>query len=625
ARTFLTDYYGVAPDAHQPFYIDENATSLTNRQEKIRRDTYRIVGGIRGDFGGSYNYELSANYGEFDERNQILGNVNLQRFLLAIDAVDEGKFKTGTPNGNIVCRATVDPAARVAYTNAADPAFAQAQLAADVAACQPVNFFGVNNVSDAAKAYLLQDSLAYGKITQFVLNGFVAGDTSKWLNLPGGPVGFSIGGEYRRETASYNEDDFTKAGLTFYNAIPNFKAPAFEVKEAFGELRLPLLKDVPLFHELTVSGALRYADYKGNAGNVLAYNGNVEWSPFRDLRFRGNYSRAVRAPTLVDLYTPFGQNYELVTDPCSAEAIGSGSANRAANCAAAGVPAGFEHQYKSSLGYLSGGNPNLKAETSDSYTLGFVFQPHQVPGFSLTVDWFDITVNNTIEQVDAQSILNICYDSSSINNQYCALFQRYTGTGTGPHGEEPGQIIENSLHVGPLNYAQLKVRGIDVEADYEHDIGDLFNLSTRVIYTHNFRNDTYLDPTDPSYRNQQLGELGYPFDEFSWNVDLRRGPVTIGYKMRYIGRMTVGTWEATHSVQGRDPENADYSNIPYYPAQFLHNARVEVRANKDYSFYLGVDNLLNTKPPLGTTGAGFGSAIYDNVGRFFYAGFKANF
>lgn len=628
ARTFLTNYYGVGINAHQPFFFQENATSLTNRQERLRRDTYRIVGGVRGDIGGGWNYELSANYGRFDEKNEILGNVNLQRFLYAIDAVDQGKFTTGVANGNIVCRVTVDPSARLPYmsTSVTNPAFVQAQVAADVAACKPANFFGEGNVSDAARNYLLQNSVANGRITQFVANAFISGDTHNFFNLPGGPVGIAIGAEYRRETASYREDDFTKAGLTFYNAIPDFVAPSFEVKEVFGELRLPILKDRPFFHELTLAGAIRYADYKGSTGSVLAYNGNLEWAPVRDIRFRGNYSRAVRAPTLVDLYSPFGQNYDFVADPCSNYSANPGT-QIAKNCAAAGVPAGFIYEYKATIGYLSGGNKNLKEETSDSFTIGTVITPRWVPGLSLTVDWFDINVNNSIASLTAQAVITSCYSQPTVNNQFCALFQRYSGPAgtTGPSGEIPGRILENSLRVVPLNYAKLRVRGIDAELGYRHEIFGSLNVDTRLIYTHNFRNDTFLDATNPNFRTQQLGTLGFPFDEFSYNLDLSKGPVTLGYKLRYIGRMTVAPWSALHSVNGLPPQETDYSDIQYYPSQFLHDVRLQIDASKKYNFYVGVDDLFNTKPPLGTTGAGFGSAIYNNVGRFFYAGIQAKF
>ncbi len=625
ARAFLTNYYGVGPNAHQNFYFQENATSLTVRQERIKRETYRLVGGVRGTFNDDWSYELSANYGEFNEKNEILGNVNLQRFLLAIDAVDQGKFTTGVANGNIVCRATVDPSARIALeAQSVNAAFAAAHLAADVSACKPVNLFGVGNVSNDARAYILQNSVASGKIQQFVLNAFLSGDTSKFLNLPGGPVGFAVGAEYRRETASYHQDDFTRSGITFYNAIPDLTAPAFEVKEAFGELRLPIVKNIPFFRELTVSTAGRYASYAGSTGSVFAYNGNIEWSPVRDIRIRANYSRAVRAPTVVDLYAGLGQNYEFVTDPCDNYAANP-TTQVSKNCAAAGVPAGFTYTYQATLAFASGGNAKLKPETSDSYTLGLVLQPHWVPGLSLTVDWFDIGVKNSIASLTAQSVIDSCYNQASINNQFCAQFKRKTGPGLGPSGEIPGRILEGSLTVVPFNYAKLRVRGIDVELNYQHKLGSNANLATRVIYTHNFRNDTFLDATDPDFRTQQLGTLGFPFDELSWNVDLAKGPFTINYKMRFIGRQTVAPWEALHSVNGLAPQEPDYSDIPYYPAQFLHNVRLQIDASKKYNFYVGVDNLFNTAPPLGRTGTGFGSAIYDNVGRRFYAGFVAKF
>ncbi|WP_339485153.1 TonB-dependent receptor domain-containing protein, partial [Pseudomonas proteolytica] len=173
------------------------------------------------------------------------------------------------------------------------------------------------------------------------------------------------------------QDVLVSAGYTFYNSIPDFIAPALEVKEAYGELRIPLLKDIPLIRELTVTGAGRLSNYNNKTGTVYSYNGSVIWRPVNDLTLRASYARAVRAPNLGELYTPAGTNFATVKDPCSSDQLSQGPnpANRKANCAAAGIPAGYFFQYSNSLQYLSGGNPNLKAETSDSYTFGGVFQP----------------------------------------------------------------------------------------------------------------------------------------------------------------------------------------------------------------------------------------------------------
>jgi outer membrane receptor protein involved in Fe transport len=615
ARGIINDYYGYGPNQVGAFTFIRNVVELTNRDEKARRETYRAVGGVRGDFNDDWHYELSVNYGEFKERTRILGNVNLQRFLLAIDAVRG-------PTGNIVCRSQINPAARIPYEGAADPTYAAAQLAADVAACVPINLFGEGNITPEARNYLLQDSFATGKITQFVAGGFISGDFSQLFELPGGPIGFAAGLEYRKETAKYVQDDATVAGLTFYNSIPAFDPPSFEVKEAYAELRAPIIKD-SFIKELSLSGAARVADYKGSTGTVYSYNAGVDFAPISDIRFRANYSRAVRAPNLVDLYTPFGQNYSLVNDPCSAQNIGTGATTRPANCAADGVPAGFNFIYRQSLGFLSGGNVNLREETSDSYTVGGVLQPSFLPGFSLSVDYYDITVNDVITSPSAQGILNACYDAADINNQFCALFTR-AGAGGGPRGEVPGQILENSLQVVPLNYAKLKVRGIDFEAGYNRNLG-FGQLAFKAIYTLALQNDSFLSPTDPGRADQTLQELGDPRNSFNVSTSLKVGPVTIGHELRYIGRMTPGAYENNFSVQGRPPQNADAFPIVWYPERWYNDVRVSVDATEKFNFYVGVDNIANELPPYGLTGVGGGSAIYNNTGRFFYAGAVAKF
>ena len=620
ARQFLSDYYGVPTNVDHTFFMTRNVTDLGVRDEAARRDTYRIVGGIRGTFNDDWSYEVSANYGELDESTKILGNVDVQRFLLAIDAVRD------PATGNIVCRSTINPAARIAYENAGDPAAAQAALAADVAACVPANLFGEGNLSQAARDYINRDTVSHGKITQFVANAFVSGDSSQWFNLPGGPVGFALGAEYRRETNYFVQDPFIQSGLSFYNAIPSFTPPAFEVKEAFGEIRLPILRDVPFFNQLTLSGAARVADYRGGTGTVYAYNGGVDWAPVRDLRFRANYSRAVRAPNLSDLYTPLGQNFAPgFQDPCAADQIGTGTSFRAANCAAAGIPTNYNFRYNQSLQLRSGGNPDLGAETSDSITVGGVLQPRFLPGFSASVDYYFIRVNNVITAPTAQSIVDACYDLEDRNNQFCTLFQRNTSATPGPFGEQQFRILEGSLQQTSLNYAKLQVRGIDAEIAYRHRFEGLGTFNTRFTYTHNFQNDQFLDPTNPDSADQLLLELSYPKDQFEWNVDLQTGPVQLHYKMRYISHMLTSAFEDYFSKNGQPPQNPDVNDIEYYQAVFFHDFRIGIDAGRRYNFYIGVDNAFNRMPPLGLTGVGGGSGIYGNRGRFFYAGIQARF
>jgi outer membrane receptor protein involved in Fe transport len=617
------EYYnsnGVPDSDEFGFNFSRTVTDFGNRDEVARRDTYRVVLGTRGTFNDDWNYEISANYGKFNMHTNITGNVNLQRYLLAIDAVRD-------PAGNIVCRATIDPAARLPYDfpTAGFEDYAASQLANDVAQCVPVNLFGEGNVSQAAKDYILQDVRNTGRASQFDLTAFMSGDTSQFLNLPGGPIGFVLGAEYRAEKMSYQQDPLIRSGLTFYNGIGTFTAPANVVKEAFTEVRIPILKDLPFVRELTVTGAARVSDYKlGRTGTVWAYNAEAEWSPIRDIRFRGAYGRSVRAPNLGELFFPLSQNFAPGFQvPCALSRRNSGSSNRAANCLAAGVPANFNFQYSSSLQFLSGGNINLEAEKSDSITLGGVLQPRFLPGFSMSADYFNIKVKNSINSPTVQQLVNACYDLPSINNQFCAAFQRNPGPTNGPRQEIPGRILEGSLQLTPLNYAALQVRGIDFDVAYRKRIGGIGLLDSKLTFTHYFQQDQHIDPTNPARVDRFLSELGSPQNSFLFNASLKTGPVTVGYKLNYLDHMLTFRYEDFFAEQGRPPENPDVSNVKWYHSRWYHNARVGIDVGPKYNFYLGVDNLTNALPPLGLTGVGGGSGIYDNRGRFYYAGFVA--
>jgi len=610
------------------FTVQETLLGLGTRFEDARRDTYRIVGGLRGDLGSSWNYEVSLNYGQLKERTEILGNLDTQRMLLSMDAVKD-------PSGKIVCRSQIDPNAAFGgltyfyyyYYGASDPRAdpnAKARLADDVAKCVPSNVLG-GQFTDAQKAYLLRNTTSHGKTSQFDATAFISGDSSKWFSLPGGPVGIVLGAEYRTDNLSYDQDEQVQLGYTFYNAIPSFSAPKAEVKEAFGEIRLPIVKGIPGINELEVSGAARVSDYKlGSTGTVWAYNGNLIYSPVEGVRLRGNYARAVRAPNQSELFTPFGQNFSLVGDPCSANNVGTGTANRQANCIAAGVPAGTVITYTSSLPFKSGGNDQLEAEVSNSVTVGGVFQPKFLPGFSATVDYYSIKLKKAISNLSAQFILNQCYDQASLDNPFCGFFTRATGAQLGHDFQQFG-VLDNSLRVTPFNFAKLKARGIDMEFAYRHQLGSVGRLDTKLNWTHVLELTQWINPADPSFGDRLLSEVGNPKDSFNWNTSLQHGRFTLGYQMRWIGKMVVNTYESWFSFQGRPPTDADYADRTWYPQRFYHDVRFGVDVGPKYNFYVGVDNLTNTKPPYGLTGLGGGSAIYDSIGRFYYAGVVTKF
>jgi outer membrane receptor protein involved in Fe transport len=597
--------------------LRRNLLDLGPRQEDATRETSRVVLGVQGKFAEDWNYEVSLNYGRFDEHTRILGNLDIQRFLLAMDA-------TRDASGHIVCRSKIDPAAAVGYADFLDDAgaaLANKLLPGDVAGCVPLNPFGDGSVTPAMRNYLTPDTTSIGRITQFVQSASISGNTSRWFKLPGGPIGVAFGVEHRTEENFFKADDLVSSGITFYNALPLFDPPTFEVKEVFGEFRVPLISNKILAEELTLNAAGRYADYKGTTGGVFAHNYGLDWAPVDSLRFRAGKARAVRAPNLVDLYSAQSQNFATVVDPCSARNIGTGAATRAANCAAAGIPASYDFVYTQSLQILSGGNPNLKAETSDSLTVGFVFTPTFLSGFSLSADYFDITINDVITAPAAQDILDACYDAVNLNNQFCSLFQR-AGPGGGPRGEVQYQILEGSLQQTSLNYAKSRARGVDYEMSYNHSFDKIGKFGTRLIYTNTLERNDFLNPADPGRADRILSELGDPEHAFNWNFDFAHGPLSLGYELRYIGKMVLNQAEDTFSVQGRPPQNSDYADRRYYPSIIYHNVRVGYDFGSSLNTYFGIDNLANKEPPLGLTGTGGGSGIYDVRGRFYYAGVK---
>ena len=607
------------------FKLGKQFEDIGKRDETFQRDTYRVVTGIRGVFNDDWSYEASINYGKFKERVKTEGFLDRQRFMLAYDAVLD-------PNTNTIkCRSQIDPAARV--VGPGPLALNQDRLAADVAACVPYNPFGSTADNSASIDYFSVTGGAKNSLTQFVGSAFVSGDSSQLFELPGGPVRFAVGGEYRKEKAIYDQADVLTSGITNGVSIPRFAPPAFKVKEAFGEIQIPILKDIPYFQELTISGAARVAKYQGGTGTVWSYNTGVDYSPIGGLRLRGNYGRAVRAPNVSETGFPLVPNFANgFTDPCNPVAISQGTSFRQANCAAQFTALGFANPLTNraySLKVLSGSNPNLISETSDSITLGFVAQPKFIPGLSVSADFYNIKVNKVISSIAAQTIVNLCVDLPTLSNPYCDLFQRYAGPGVNSEGDNPGDILSNTTLQAPLNFARLVRRGIDTQISYRRELFSGLRFDGTLIWTHNLKNSNFLNAVDPTFENRILGELGDPRDEFRLDTDWTYGDFTFGYRLQYIGSMVTSSYEAFNSLQGRPPENSDTVAVEKYPVVTYSDVRLEWRPKnlfgKEFRLYGGVDNIFDKRPPFGLTGVGAGSAIYDVRGRSYYLGTRIRF
>ena len=664
--------FGRCPNvATDTFTISRFNIDFGGRGERHVRETYRGVAGFRGDFNEDWNYDVSVNYGKFESRQRSINNLvlrdingNPDGFTLAAQAVLAPVGFTGT---NFVLNSTGQRV--ICAVNATS------NVRPD---CVPINAFGFGQASAAALDFVNTEGTRRERATQFVVGASVAGDLSQLFSLPGGPIGFVVGAEYREETASSAYDPLTASGATFLNAIAPFNPPKLTIKEAYGEIDLPLLKDVPFFKELTVRGAGRVSDYNTSTGQVWAWNVDGIWAPVSDIRFRAAYATSVRAPTQSDLFSTQSQNFAFIADPCDQLNIGGGPF-RAANCAAAGVPTTYTAATQTacastpfpgtagttpfancfarsqSTGFVSGGNPTLRAERGKSLTVGVVVEPRWIPGLNFTVDYYRIEVTSLIANLGAQTIINLCFDSpTGISNPYCATIQRDSSSGL---------FVYPAVVSGGVNFAKQRTEGMDFDLSYRRTFDNGNRLSLRAIATRVIILDNFTDPTRPRQPNRQLGELGDPLWAANLSANYDFGPVDVSYSARYIGKMTIGAFESqnaygtlcpasgvvpntgnttvgsttfvnfngeaincTPGVLVRAPaDNADLTKEIHYPGVIYHNARINFETgDKKYNFYIGIDNIMDKKPPFGLLGTAGGDP-YDTVGRFMYAGFNADF
>ncbi len=621
------------------FVTARNLLDVGIRDESFRRDTWRVVGGFRGTFNSDWSYEVSGNYGRFDETIDVDGFLDKQRFMLSLDA------GVNPANGQIQCRSQFDPTAAVQLTRALSAtaqALAATRLAADIAACVPYNPFGFNPAANAAAVqYFSYNAHKKAWLTQLDFLGFVNGDSSQLFELPGGPISFAIGAEYRKEDARYNDDDFAQTGLTNGVIIGEFDPPAFVVKEAFGEVRVPIAKDTRFLYDLELNGSARVSDYKGAVGTVWTWNYGGEWAPVRGFRFRGNYGKSVRVPNLSETGFPNVFNFAPgFVDPCQ---LGAATGNRAINCAADLGPLFPLAPITRSLPVFSGSNPDLQPEVSHSLTLGAVFTPQVLPGFSVSADYYDIEVKDVIVSLSAQAIVNGCYDRApGTTNVLCSLFTR-VGPGGNSIGDLPGWVSgeqANALTSAGQNFASRERKGIDVNASYRTRFFRNWILDTNLIYVHTIKQSDFQNPAFPTFENRLLEELGNPRDEFRLDTDVRIGKLTLGHRLHYIGPMYVNLFEdfnplAAACLAGQDPNtcppnDADWADIRQFPAVWYNDIRVQwdtgqMGVVKNVQIYAGIDNIFDRHPPLGSTATGAGSSIYDIRGRNYYAGIKARF
>lgn len=584
-------------DGYRDIYFDRRLADFGPRTSRSSRDLFRIAGGANGKFGATeqFSYEVYGIYGQTKDSQVGSGQYDSRRFLQALNSY------RNPVTGAIEC---VDAAAR-----------------AD--GCVPANLFGINSLAPAA-AYIEAPTTLDSKVTQTVAGGNVSG---KLFSLFGAdPIGFSVGGEYRRETSSNAFDLLTQQGLNGNNALPSTRG-SFHLFEGFGETIVPLLQDRPFFHSLSIRGAVRVSDYS-TIGTTVSYNYGGEWAPIQDVRFRVMQARSVRAPNINELFQPAQQDFPSgLQDPClgvtanTAGTLGTqcrAAAGVAANIAANGAFTGNQADLQGITSF-GGGNPALQEEKGDSFTAGVVINPRSIAGLRnlvVTVDYYNIRIKDAIVSTPLQFILNQCYNGGL--QQFCDLIVRRAAP-VGPNSA--GSLDE--VNTSPVNSGGVKTSGLDVVVDWRTNLANLGlagNLNLKGSYTHLISG--YTIPAPGAERDYFAGELGASRDRFT---------VVSGYDLDGVGLTVTGTWLGQASLDDQFTGARPGSNIAYrVRPQFYLDSQLRFRTADNFEFYVGGFNLLNNKPPfVADIGSDAGqdtyTSAYDPLGRRYYAGFRLSF
>jgi iron complex outermembrane recepter protein len=576
-----------------------------NRTGSTSRDFFRFVVGFDGTvFDDRFNWDVSYNYSKTIENQVSSGQVNVANFRDGLSVmVDVDDVNGNGSTTDYVC------------TNAE----------ARANGCVPVNIFGAGNISPEALAYIDAQGTFQTEITQQVVQANLSGEL---FNLPAGPVGIATGVEYRKEKSKEDNDALTNAGMNAGNKIPD-TAGSFDVAEAYLEVRVPILADTPGFKLLDIGGSVRVADYS-TVGTVYSYAGTATWKPVDDIRFRGTYSRAVRAPNIGELYSGLSQTFPSgINDPCDGVGpTGGGTAGDIcrsqpgvnANIAANGVFTLNQADQQGISGF-NGGNPDLEEEKADSWTLGAVITPRSLGlnNLSLSIDYYNINVKNVIAAPGRGFTLDQCFNKG--NAAFCDLVTR-----------RPSATAVNSsgsiefIDAININGASWKTEGLDVVLNYRTGldaIGAGGTVSAQVAYTHVFKNDYFPAAGEPADR--QAGEIGTAKDRFTANLAYN---AESGMRASLTGTYIGKSYEDDQFcfAYGYDAKCVGVS------AEFYLDAQLGWNIGDNFELYFGVDNLLDNNAPRILTGTTFNvtgtdtaADVYDVFGRRYYTGVRLKF
>ncbi len=598
-----------AGNSFNPFGIDFDPSSyilgrrLVEAGPRINTqdvDSYRFALALEGAFqlGERYfDWDVAYGYGDIDRSSRNSGRVNIQRVLQAL---------SGQP-----CR---------------DNAFSDG--------CVELNLFGgqgpdgQGTITPAMLNYILyNENEAFGNS----LVNYTANLSGEIMELPAGPLGLALGFEHREEEGFDSPDALVSAGITSGNARQPTSG-AFSVDEIYVELAVPLLAGVTGAQRLDFSLSSRWSDYD-TFGDTVNSKVGIEWQPIDDLLLRATFSEGFRAPSIAELFAGRGDAFPQLADPCNSfDSDGDGVVDTVpALPGCSGVPAGYQ-QANSQIRITQGSNPDLTPETSESFTFGFVYSPSWVDGLDLTVDYYNIELDNTITTVGAVTILNSCANTGVV---LCDLISRSASSGA----------ILDLLNAG-TNIGGTEVEGVDLLMSYafpESDFGFF-----RVVWDSAYQgtNELTVLANDGSGDFVTANRLGFNIGDGAFTR----------WKSSLDVNWSYGNWEASWGVQhikgsdetceasaalngplsgafgfcnaGPDSDDSGFQDNRHIGSTTYHDVQASYFLSEyDTRITLGVNNLFDKGPPISVTAFAnsFNVADYRVPGVFPYARVTVDF
>lgn len=523
-------------------------------------NTFRTVVGLNGLIGDAWDWSVAVNWGRNTGVDGSTNVANLDR----VDQTLDTSVCSNAPGAAIPCG----------------------------------DYLGYGDLSQAVLDYILFDTRDHGGNDQKSFTGNISGQL---VELPAGWLGFASGIEVRKERGWRDPDPLTVLGTANTNQQDPI-AGEYTAKEAFVEFNVPLLQDSAIADSLTLNTAVRYSDYD-LFGNDTNYKVGLDWQVAPSLKVRANYATAFRIPNIPELFGGIAEGNLTTTDPCSGWSSFPADSVVFQNCQAYGVPAGYVQPGNTIL-TTAGGNPELEPEDAESVTVGAVWTPGFVEGLTLTVDYFDIRIDNAIQRIDGSTKLAICYDTPGLAHPFC-------GADNFTRNPVTGEV--DFLSSQPVNAANEWVTGVDIGGIYEFDWA---GFQSSVSF-----DATYLD------RYDVRPYPGAEIIEYAGKITGGRGSYT---HWRAFTSFTMGrdAWSGSYSLQyiGKaDDINANPGDIgDHAPSVTYHNVQVKYappQASFDVAF--GIDNLFDKKPPFiqSYTDANTDTMTYDLLGVRWYARF----